>query len=951
MMKAAREIKNHKIINIFLRCGVMWCAVFILAIGSTQIAKAATFTVSNTNDSGAGSLRQAIIDANNAAGADIIDFSTGGTITPSTPLPVITDTVMINGYTAPGSAVNKDSDFSNAVLTVELNGSNAGDSGIGLQISAGNCMVSGLAINRFREAGIRIDTGTGTTLSGNFIGTDLSGTASLGNFNRGVLIVGSTGNIIGTTAVASRNVISGNFGNGISITGGGSATVKRALIGTDKSGTVILGNTRDGILIADSSNSIIGVQGNSGGRNVISGNNGSGISIIQSSSTTSATNNIVANNYIGVDVTGNATKTVGTFTTSTVSNSGSGVLINAAGNTVGGITTSGTSVARNVISGNRASGVSLSSNFASANTISGNYIGVGANGTTAIGNRDNGVQISNVAANNTVGGTGITVGACDNSCNVIANNGDPVNSTSARAGVYVDLTGISGNKIRGNSIFSNNGIGIDLGAVGMTANDAGDPDTGANNLQNFPSLTLADTNGGITGTLNSTANTTFAIDFYSNTTTDGSSSEGRTFIGSTSVTTDSSGDGTFSYGTTSTLAAGQFITATATSTGGSAQAVGDTSEFSSSLVVTAGGMAAQGIEADVAPRAATNYNGDGSVTISDVQQLLRFQTGADSNYQSNEFQRADCAPRNPAGNSGDGAVTISDVQQALRYQSGADPQQAAGGPTSATGGTPLPPPVMAAMLGGISSKSRAKNSPNGAARTLRVVGGSSSAGQTVSVQIIVDNASGTERGFGFSLNYDNRLLTYNSATLGADAPAANSFLQVNPRTDPNNANNGQLGVGILFSSDFPAGSGKQLLVLQFTIASGATAAQSVPITFGDAPAKREVTDVNAMPLVPTLYQDGSVTILGTTAAGVEVGGRVDNGRGRGVANAQIILTNSQGERRTARSNVYGYFKITDVPSGETYTIFVKSKLYRFTPKVINVTQNLDDVNFVAEPRK
>ena len=948
MIRAAKGIKNHKIINIFLRFGVMWCAVFVLAIGSAQIAKAATFTVSNINDSGAGSLRQAIIDANNTAGADLINFSTGGTIIPSTPLPAITDMVTIDGYTAPGSAVNSDSNFSNAVLTVELNGSNAGDSGIGLQISAGNCTVSGLAINRFREAGIRIDTGTGTTLSGNFIGTDLSGTAALGNFNRGVLIVGSTGNIIGKTAIDSRNVISGNFGNGISIAGGGSATIRRALIGTDKSGTVTLGNTRDGILIADSSNSVIGVQGNSTGRNIISGNNGSGISIIQSSSTTSATNNIIANNYIGVDVSGIATKTVGAFTTSTVSNSGSGVLINAAGNTVGGITTSGTSVARNIISGNRASGVSISSNYASANTVSGNYIGVGANGTTAIGNRDNGVQISNLATNNTVGGTGVTAGACDNSCNVIANNGDPANSTSARAGVYVDLTGSSGNKIRGNSIFNNNGIGIDLGAVGSTANDAGDPDTGPNNLQNFPSLTAADTNGGITGTLNSTANTTFAVDFYNNTTTDGASSEGRVFIGSTNVTTDGGGDVTFSYGTTSTLTAGQFITATATSTGGSAQAVGDTSEFSAPRLVTAASGGAQGIEADVAPRAATNYNGDGSVTISDVQQLLRFQTGADSNYQSNEFQRADCAPRNPAGNSGDGAVTISDVQQALRYQSGADPQQAAGGPTAPTGGTPVPSPLAATMLG-IGSKVKTKNAPAGAARTLRVVGGSGSAGQTVTVQIVVDNASGTERGFGFSLNYDNRVLTYNSATLGADAPAANSFLQVNPRTDPNDANNGQLGVGILFSSDFPAGSGKQLLVLQFTIANGATAAQTTPITFGDAPAKREVTDVNAMPLVPTFYQDGSVTILGTTAAGVEVGGRVENGRGRGVAKAQVVMTNSQGETRTARSNAFGYFKITDVPSGETYTVFVKSKLFKFTPKVINLTQNLDDVNFIAQP--
>ena len=348
---------------------------------------------------------------------------------------------------------------------------------------------------------------SGTTLNGNFIGTNIDGTAAQGNFNRGVLIVGSTGNIIGTTAIASRNVISGNFGTGISITGGGSVTVRRALIGTGKSGTTDVGNTQDGIRIVDSSGSIIGVQGSASGRNIISGNDGSGISIIQSSNMTSAANNIIANNYIGVDVTGIATTTIGGFTTSIVSNSGSGVLLNAGGNTVGGITTTGTNVARNTISGNRANGVSIGSNFANGNTVIGNFIGVGSNGTTAIGNRDNGVQISNLALNNTIGGASVTVGACDNSCNLIANNGDSSNATSARAGVYVDPTGRSGNAIRGNSIFNNFGIGIDLNSVGTTANDASDPDTGPNNIQNFPVLTSAETNGGIVGTLNSTPNT------------------------------------------------------------------------------------------------------------------------------------------------------------------------------------------------------------------------------------------------------------------------------------------------------------------------------------------------------------------------------------------------------------------------------------------------------------
>ena len=577
------------------------CVLIALIFGSLQFAEAATFTVSNTNDSGAGSLRQAILDANATSGADTINFSVAGTISPASPLPTITEQVTINGYSAPGAVQNSAGTGSgfNGTLVVEIEGSMAGTSGIGLHVSAGNCTIQGLVINRFQEAGIRIDAGTGTKIYGNFIGTDLAGTTSLGNFNRGVLIVGSTLNQIGNSTPENTNVISGNFGTGISITGGGSASVARNFIGTDKNGTADLGNTQDGVRIVDSSGSTIG-GANSIFRNIISGNDGSGVSIIQSSNVTSATLNVIRGNFIGVDVTGNAVTTIGGFQTSPVGNSGSGVLINAAGNTVGGnrTTTANSSncvSACNVIAGNRANGVSISSSFATGNTVSGNNIGVGitntpSNGTSgnSIGNRDNGVQISNLANSNIVGGTTSTAGFCNNTCNIIANNGD-ANSTSARAGIYVDQTALASNTIRSNSVFNNGGIGIDLGAVGSTANDPHDPDTGANNLQNFPVITSALTSGNVSGTLNSTPNTQFAIDFYSNTAADGANSEGRTYIGSTTVTTDASGNATFGLTSTTTLAAGQFVTGTATSTGGSAQAIGDTSEFSGQTLVTVAG--------------------------------------------------------------------------------------------------------------------------------------------------------------------------------------------------------------------------------------------------------------------------------------------------------------------------------------------------------------------------
>ena len=934
MIRTARGIRNHKITNLFLRYGIMWCAVFILAVGSAQVADAAAFTVSNTNDSGAGSLRQAILDANGTAAADTITFSTSGTITPLTPLPTITNPVTIDASTAPGAAVAVSA--TPATLTVELNGSSAGDSGIGLRISASNCMIKGLVINRFQEAGIRIDTGTGTTLAGNFIGTDINGTAAQGNFNRGVLIVGSTGNLIGLSGnVASINVISGNFGTGISITGGGSATIRRALIGTDKNGTADLGNTQDGIRIVDSSGSFIGVQANASGRNVISGNDGSGISIIQSSNTTSASGNIIANNYIGVDVTGNATMLGGTFTTSTVSNSGSGVLINAAGNTVGGVTTSNLSVARNVISGNRANGVSLGTNFTTGNKVLGNYIGVGANNTTAIGNRDNGIQISNLAAGNIIGGTGTTVGVCDNSCNVIANNGDTTSSNSARAGVYVDPTGRTANTIRGNSIYNNSGIGIDLDVVGATNNDTGDPDTGPNDIQNYPVLTTAGTNGSIVGTLNSTASTNFAIDFYSNAAADGTGSEGRTFIGSTNVTTDGGGNVNFNYGTTATLTAGQFITATATSTGGSAQAVGDTSEFSATQTVTASTADdGAGFEADVAPRpnGSGSVNGTNPVTSSDVSQLTRFQLGLDADYMSNEFQRADCAPSSTRGN---GVVSSTDVAQATRYQLGLDAPQAAGGPTAPSSNRADVLDFAVGSKANLTKLNKAVLLP----RVVRVVNTNATAGSNVSVTLQVD-AQGDESVYGFSLNYDTTKLTLGSITNG---PATTGALV---GTNPNNP--GEIGFSVNYgNATIQAGNNQTFFTIQFTVAANAQPG-STSVFFDDTPTVREVSNTQAQP-VATTFADGTVTIVGPTAASATVGGRVLSQRSRGVANAQVVMTNSQGERRISRTNGYGYFRITDVAAGETYTVTVKSKLYKFAPKVVNVTQDLDDVNFVAQP--
>jgi hypothetical protein len=548
-------------------------------------AQAATYIVTSDADSGPGTLRDAITQANASTGvADTINFAItplGGlkTINLLSPLPAITDAVEILGYTQSGSVQNTMAVGSNAVLNIELNGAGAG-SAIGLRCSttaAAPCTFSGLIINRFQEGGIRIDATARGAVIGSFIGTNSAGTTALGNINYGVLILDSSalGSIVGGSTPAERNVISGNSGTGITLSAGADTVlITGNYIGTDKNGTADLGNTSHGVLIANSST-------NSVDSNVISGNNGSGVAIQQDFGFTASVNAVV-NNFIGVNANGNTA----------LGNNGSGVLLQAADNSIG------TSANRNVISGNGANGVSISTNFATLNSVMGNYIGVGTNGTTSISNFDNGVQISNSAAGNTIGDpTGATLGAtpaCTGGCNIIANNGNAL-STGARAGIYLDSTAGAGNAIRANSIFNNTGIGIDLQATGATANDLNDPDTGANNQQNKPVINAANTNEFISGTLNSTAGTTFAIDFFVNSPPDTMlTSEGRTYIGTVNCTsvsnaacTISGNNYTFFFTSSVPLAVGQFVTATATATGTALapQAVGDTSEHSDAAAV------------------------------------------------------------------------------------------------------------------------------------------------------------------------------------------------------------------------------------------------------------------------------------------------------------------------------------------------------------------------------
>ena len=236
-----------------------------------------------------------------------------------------------------------------------------------------------------------VATASGNLVQGNFIGTNAAGSAALGNAQGGVQFLGALDDTLGGSTAAARNVISGNMNNGVFLDSSSSSiTIAGNLIGTDVTGTTALANDGTGVSIIDSSGNTIGGT-TSGAQNVISGNSVGGV-LVQSDSSGTATNNLIAGNFIGTDRTG--TVALGNAT------GFSGVNIYSPGNTVGG-TTAG---ARNVISGNNNDGVFIQRPAATGNLVAGNFIGTDVTGTKALGNGFSGVQILD-ASGNTIGGT------------------------------------------------------------------------------------------------------------------------------------------------------------------------------------------------------------------------------------------------------------------------------------------------------------------------------------------------------------------------------------------------------------------------------------------------------------------------------------------------------------------------------------------------------------------
>ncbi len=400
-----------------------------------------TLVVTNLDDSGPGSLRDTILTANATPNADEITFKLAGdgpfTIQPLSALPVLTEAVVIDGFSQPKSAPNKGlvGEATNTVILVQIDGSRAG-AAAGLVLSGGASQVRGLSITRFASAGIEIRGQGGNLIAGNFLGLTPSGQVT-GNLGDGLGINGTRGNTIGGTSPAARNVISGNAGVGLRMTGSGANgnIVQGNFIGTDTAGTGAAGNAADGIFLDGASGNTIG-GADAGARNLISGNRGSGVQVLSGSA------NVVLGNYIGTDRTGRAA----------LGNGRDGVFLNQSSGNVVGLAGASVQAARagvvsalavsiqsggNVISGNGLVGLRILGVTAAGNVAHANRIGTDIDGTSALGNTYDGVYLQD-SPSNEIGGNGPGQG------NLISGNGV--------VGLQIAGTTASGNVVRGNLI-------------------------------------------------------------------------------------------------------------------------------------------------------------------------------------------------------------------------------------------------------------------------------------------------------------------------------------------------------------------------------------------------------------------------------------------------------------------------------------------------------------------
>lgn len=575
----------------------------LLSILTASSAFANTFTVTNTNDSGSGSLRKAITDANMYPGSHVIVFNipssdpnfNSGTgvwkIVPTSTMPLITKgDLVIDGTTQTTNQGNKNPNGPEILI----DGSNQVGNDFAFHIfSSSNVVIKGFIIGGF-TIGINISGSSSyNVISGSYIGCNYDATEPLSNTNGIELIGGTHHNTIGGSTPEERNIVSGNLHVGIRIAMANYNTVIGNSVGLDRAGEYAIKNS-DGISIeGDAKFNVIGGY-TPEERNYVGGNEAYGIPLFGHG----CERNLVVGNYIGTNfsgaravpntygvlcddgakynviggrvsgarnlISGNSGYGVFLYNPSTMNDSvvgnfigtdysGTVALPNANGIVVDG-PTSKHFIDSNVISGNLQNGIIFHIGGTNENVVTRNKIGTNVSGMLPLGNGFDGVRLAEGCQYNKIG--------LENQGNIIAYNG--------YNGITVLTSADKYNTFSQNVIYGNGRLGIDLFPEGHTPNDVGDVDNGANDLLNFPEIETVFYNSitnetTISGTMDYTIGNVSAIKIEL---FESDNWQGKRYLGSTFP--DNQGEWTW---TTMNLTESALVTATAT------DELGNTSEF------------------------------------------------------------------------------------------------------------------------------------------------------------------------------------------------------------------------------------------------------------------------------------------------------------------------------------------------------------------------------------
>ena len=978
--------KNKAILSKFVAAAILSALTANSATGFAQnkkevrLAPQATFVVTTTADSGTGSLRQAILDANaapNTGGvADTISFNIAGaapfTIQPETELPAVTEAVTIDGYTQMGAAANPNC-AGVATIQIVINGALAGVASNGLTLTTGSSTVRGLAINGFDGNGIEIQSGA-NIITGNFIGTDAAGSAAVPNNSNGISINGGAANQIGGTTPATRNVVSGNLGRGIVVNGFGGARaseIRGNFVGTNAAGTAALGNASDGIDVAQSSNNLIGGAGALGigcaPGNLISGNGEDGVNIFG----TNASGNIVQNNLIGTNAAG----------TAAIGNAAQGVYSTASNTQIGGITAQ----TRNIISGNGGGGVNIGGG--SNNVVQGNYIGTNLAGTAALRNPD-GVRIDNNAFGNTVGGAsfgGTTAYGID-TLNQLVRFNVAAPQTVATIGAVSGLQ--SGETILGIDFRPATGQLYGLGSTSR--------------LYTINLATAAATQVGTAPFTTALSGTEFAFDF--NPTVDrirvvsdtgqnlrlnpntggiaavdgaingvagvvGATAAGYTFndvdnaTGTTLYVIDSVSDALYMQGGPNNMPSPNngtlfmvgalgvdiserngfdIVTAGTINTAYAAFQVGSvgslyTINLTNGAATPVGflsGSPLRGFAVEVAPDTARNV-----ISGNDV--------GVNIGEAGNNIVRG-----NLIGTGANGTTDLGNLEAGVYVNQPNSTGNQIGGGASGEGNTIRfngDGAVIPTLFGegGIVVFAGATGNPISGNSINENTGlGIDLASNRADAVTLNDLVPTPDADTGDGNNYQNfpALMSANSngttTTIGGTLTSTPStafrveFFSA-PAADASGNGEGRAFLGFANFTTNAAG----IVTINYTASTPVLGGQIV-----------SATATNALTGDTSEFSNAQTVTGPATAAAVSVSGSVRTAQGRGIKNAVVTMNDNQGNVRTATANSFGYFRFAEVAAGETYVFTVSSKGYNFQEPSRAVTPNEDttDLNFVAQ---